>query len=367
MQLQNHTVLGIYSDPAALSVEIAVIETDGLDIKKVHQTHISPYPYELRESLLKHLSHKEEDPNLFNTLGHDVTQFFIQEAQNVLKEIAPLNIHIDLIGLSGHTAQHNPEQKVHLTFGNAQDIANALKIPVVHHFVKEDLNAGGVGSPLLATFWATLCQKMEKPLAVVGLGGVTHVVYIGPVGELLGFDIGAGLALLDNWVFKKTGQELDFDGLLAAKGHVDERVLKALMHFSYLQAKPPKSVRKIDFAPMMEQVEGLSAADGAATLTAFSSQSIIEAQKFLPATPEQWIFIGGGTYNATLMLQLAQALPNMVTAKQVLPYKEALNAMGFAFVATRYLMGLPISFPTTTGVSEPFSGGELTHPDESTP
>ena len=275
----------------------------------------------------------------------------------------PQNVQIDFVALSGHPALHDPEQKLHLTFCDATQIANALHKPVIHHFVKEDINAGGTGSPLLATFWATLCQKMEKPLAIVGLGGVTHLVVIGNVGEIIGFDIGAGLTLLDNWVYQHTGQELDFNGLLAAKGKPDERVLKKLLSFPYLAQKPPKSARRADFAPMLEHVAGLSTEDGAATLTAFTTQSIIQAQKFLPIKPIQWIFIGGGTYNATLMLQLAQALPNTTTAKKILPYTQALNAMGFAFVGARYLMGLPISLPTTTGVKEPFAGGELTQPE----
>ena len=341
---------------------MAVVETDGVDIKKIHQTSTRPYPHELIEQLHTYITDKKWDDNLFKTLGHDMTQFFIQEARELIHQLHEQGIEIELIGLSGHPALHDPEQKLHMTFGNATQIANALQKPVVHHFVKEDINAGGVGSPLLATLWATLCQDLEKPLAIVGLGGVTHIVFIGPVGELVGFDIGAGLALLDNWVFNHTGQELDFNGLLAAKGKVDQRVLKRLMAYPYLTKQPPKSVRRMDFAPMLEQVAGLSPEDGAATLTAFETQSIVQSQQFLPAKPLQWIFLGGGTYNSTLMLQLAQALPQTTTAQKVLPYTQALNATGFAFIAARYLMGLPISLPTTTGVKEPFSGGEITKP-----
>ena len=240
MQLKNHTVLGLYSDPSALSVEVAVIETDGLDISKVHQTRIYPYPHELREQLLDYAQKRQEDPQFFNRLNHDVSQFFIQSAKEMMDELTPKQVQVELIALSGHAAQHNPEQKVHFNFGDAKMIANALQKPVAHHFVKEDLNAGGVGSPLLTTFWAVLCQKMEKPVAIVGLGGVTHLVYIGPVGELMGFDIGVGLSLVDRWVFRHTGQELDFNGSLAAKGKVDERVLKALMTNKYLAKVPPK-------------------------------------------------------------------------------------------------------------------------------
>ena len=330
MQLKNHVVLGIYSDPSALAIELAVIETDGLDISKVYQTRICPYPHELRDQLLIYTAQKQENPELFNTLNHDVSQFFIQSAKELLDELTPQQIHIDLIALSGHTAQHNPEQQIHFNFGDAQMIANALQKPVAHHFVKEDMNAGGVGSPLLTTFWATLCQKMQKPVAIAGLGGTSHLVYIGPVGELMGFDVGIGLSLLDRWILKHTGQELDFNGALGAKGKPDDRVLKALMSTPYLLKKPPKSVQKKDFENTLEQVEALSPEDGAATLTCFVAQSIIQAQQFLPIPPAQWIFIGGGTYNPTLMLQLAQNLPNITTAKEILPYTECLNAMGFA-------------------------------------
>ena len=363
MQLKNHIVLGLYSDPSALSIETAIIETDGLDIKKVIQTRIYPYPHELREQLLIYTTQTHEDPQLFNQLNHDVSQFFIQSAKELLDEMAPQKIQVELIALSGHTAQHNPKQKVHFNFGDATMIAKALNKPVAHHFVKEDLNAGGVGSPLLTTFWAALCQKVEKPVAIVALGGISHLVYIGPVGELVGFDVGVGLALLDRWVLRRTGQEIDFNGVLGAKGTTDQRVLKALMNSKYLLQKPPKSVQKQDFQDVLEQVEGLSTEDGAATLTSFITQSVVHAQQFLPATPALWVFIGGGTYNPTLMLQLAQNLPHITTAKETLPFTECLNAMGFAFITARHLEGLPISFPQTTGVTQPLSGAEITYPE----
>ena len=218
-----------------------------MDIKKVHQTRICPYPHELREQLLIYSAQKQDNPSLFNQLNHDVSQFFIQSARELLDELAPQNVQVDLVALSGHTAQHKPAQKVHFNFGDAQMIATALHKPVAHHFVKEDLNAGGVGSPLLTTFWSAICQKVDKPVAIVALGGISHLVYIGPVGELVGFDIGVGLTLLDRWVLKHTGQEIDFNGCLAAKGKVDDRVLRALMRTKYLIKPPPKICSKDRF------------------------------------------------------------------------------------------------------------------------
>ena len=363
MRLDNHISLGLYSDPSALAIQAAVIETDGLDIKKVWQTLIRPYPHELREMLIQYAAQKTMNTPLYNNLSHDVTQFFIQVASEILDQVRPENIMPDCIGLSGHSAIHDPTQKLHLNFGDPVLISNALHIPVVHHFVKEDLNAGGVGSPLLATFWESLCKKLEKPLAIVGLGGVSHIVYIGPMGELIGFDIGQGLSLLDRWIMRRTGQELDFNGVLGAKGKTDKRVLSALLKTPFLLQKPPKSIQTMDFFDVLEQVEGLSAEDGAATLSDFVVDSIVQAQSFLPEKPVQWICIGGGTYNPTIMLKLSQKLNNVTTAPDTLPYTTMLNAMGFAFIAVRHLVGLPITFPTTTGVREPLSGGEITYPD----
>ncbi len=363
MQLESKIVLGLYSDPSAFAVEIAVLRTDGLDIEDVIKTTYAPYPHELRERLIQYQVNKQLDMTLFNELNREVTAFFIQSAKEVADEQHALGNEIQLLGLSGYSALHDPTQKLHMNFGDAKTIAKALRFPVVHHFVKEDMFAGGCGSPLLASFWATLCKDMKKPLAVVGLGAVTHLVYIGNEGQLAGFDVSAGMSLIDRWVQKETDEEMDYDGILAAKGTAEPRVLKTLLKAPFMVKEPPKSARKQDFSHLMEHIEGLSPADGAATLTTFAAEAIIAAQRFLPEKPVQWLFIGGGTHNPTLMLQLAQKLPNVVAAKEVLPYTESLNAMGFAFIAVRHLMGLPISFPTTTGVSEPLSVGRITYPE----
>jgi anhydro-N-acetylmuramic acid kinase len=41
---------------------------------------------------------------------------------------------------------------------------------------------------------------------------------------------------------------------------------------------------------------------------------------------------------------------------------DSMEAEGFAYYAVRSLLGLPITYPNTTGVSAPLSGGELCLP-----
>jgi anhydro-N-acetylmuramic acid kinase len=42
---------------------------------------------------------------------------------------------------------------------------------------------------------------------------------------------------------------------------------------------------------------------------------------------------------------------------------DAVEAQAFAYLAVRSQLGLPISFPTTTGVKEPLTGGKLSLPN----
>ena len=41
---------------------------------------------------------------------------------------------------------------------------------------------------------------------------------------------------------------------------------------------------------------------------------------------------------------------------------DAVEAQAFAYMAVRHLRGLPITFPTTTGVPKPMQGGVLAKP-----
>ena len=359
MKIGTKWAIGLHSDPAATDIQSSLVLTDGLDILDVAATLTRPYPHELHQNLVSLTSDDFTNTEKLHSLDTQVTKCFVSLAQELMEQTRQQIPHIDLIGLSGYGFLHQPDKKIHLTFGNAKQIAKQLQLPVVHHFVQEDLNAGGVGSPLLAAFWDAMCRDLPKPVAVVGLGGITRLSYIGSVGDIIGFDIGLGSILLDRWIERYTGQEMDFNGLYGAKGHADERVLKTLLNQEYQLQKPPKAVQRSGFQNILEQVEGLSVADGAATLTAFLAHSIKNATQFLPDPPVQWVFTGGGTHNPTLMLLLSQLLPDTKTAKDTFKYPDNLDATGFAFLAARHILNLPISFPSTTGVYEAVSVGEV--------
>ena len=98
-----------------------------------------------------------------------------------------------------------------------------------------------------------------------------------------------------------------------------------------------------------------------ATLTAITAAAVAHATKVLPRAPASWLVAGGGTRNPTLMRMLAQRLApaSIETAGAVGWSADALEAQAFAYLAVRTLKGLPLTFPTTTGVPRPLTGGVL--------
>ena len=105
-------------------------------------------------------------------------------------------------------------------------------------------------------------------------------------------------------------------------------------------------------------VEGLSAADGAATLAAFTACTIARTVEHFPRPPATWIICGGGRHNDFLMDQLRARLPgNVLKAEGARWDGDALEAEAFAYLAVRSQLGLPLSLPTTTGVAQPITGG----------
>jgi anhydro-N-acetylmuramic acid kinase len=152
--------------------------------------------------------------------------------------------------------------------------------------------------------------------------------------------------------------EMDRDGALASRGQVDEARLQQMLAHPWLGQPYPKSLDRHDFGAAM--VQGLSVEDGAATLTAFTAGCVARALDLLPSRAHSLVVCGGGRHNPAILRELARRCRVAVhTAEQLGWRGDAVEAECFAFLAQRSLRGLPISFPLTTGVPEPMTGGQL--------
>src|SRR5512134_2047255 len=95
----------------------------------------------------------------------------------------------------------------------------------------------------------TCAPPIWRPIAVLNIGGVANVTFIGRNGALIAFDTGPGNALLDDFMAARMGEPCDRDGAVAARGRVDEALEHQLISHPYFKALPPKSLDRHAFTP----------------------------------------------------------------------------------------------------------------------
>ena len=352
--------IGLMSGTSLDGVDTAWLETDGETVTAVGPTLTLPYDDRLRADLRRIL-------DLAPMLDPADRRLKLAQARLTeyhIRAVTTLGRPADLIGFHGQTILHQPDRGRTWQIGNAQELAWRTGVRVAWDFRSADVAAGGQGAPLAPAYHAALARRLEKPVAVLNLGGVGNVTWIGPeVDALIAFDTGPGNGPLDDWVALHTGARFDRDGALARAGRVDTAVLAALLADPYFARPAPKSLDRLDFATTLAAsgLSALSPADGAATLVAFTAQAVAYAS--LPAAPRRWLVTGGGRHNPTIMAALRDALGVSVEPVEAVGWDgDALEAQCFGFLAARVAAGLPLSFPGTTGVPRPMTGGVIANP-----
>ncbi|HZF75557.1 MAG TPA: anhydro-N-acetylmuramic acid kinase [Acetobacteraceae bacterium] len=353
--------IGLMSGTSLDGVDAAWVETDGERVGRFGPTITLPYDAALRRDLRAILDRAaqlpEDDPQLLDCIERLTTRH--------VEAVRAVGLQAELIGFHGQTILHRPKAGRTWQVGDASRLARETGVMVAHDFRSADVAAGGQGAPLVPIVHAVLARNLPKPLAVLNLGGVANVTWIGPEGELIAFDTGPANGPIDDWARRRTGEPYDKDGRLALAGRPDGGVLARLIRHPYLEAPPPKSLDRLDFGRALQEsgAAELSAEDGAATLVAFLAVCVAAAARHFPAPPMQWLVAGGGRRNAAIMRALAAALTEPVRPVEVAGWNgDALEAQAFAVLAARVWRGLPITFPGTTGVAEPMPGGRLAGP-----
>jgi anhydro-N-acetylmuramic acid kinase len=351
--------IGLMSGTSLDGVDAAWLETDGERIGAFGPTLTMPYDEQLRADLRRLL-------DLAPTL--DPTDRRLKSAEARLTEyhvraVAALGQPADIIGFHGQTILHQPQHRRTWQIGDAAELAWRTGMPVAHDFRSADVAAGGEGAPLAPAYHAALAHDLGKPLAVLNIGGVANVTWIGADGGLVAFDTGPGNGPLDDWIARHTGAAFDRDGTIARAGRADQGVLDRLLAHPYFARPAPKSLDRLDFAASLAAsgIDALSQADGAATLVAFTASAIAAAE--LPAPAGRWLVTGGGRHNPAIMAALRDRLTAPVDPVEALGWNgDALEAQCFGFLAARVQRGLALSFPGTTGVPQPATGGKLSSP-----
>lgn len=349
----NFWTIGLMSGTSLDGIDAALVKTDGRRVLAFGPRITESYDDAFRGRLRAILGGKKP----VEAVERDLTLRHARTVVDLLDKAGLTRDQVTLIGFHGHTIFHDPARGRTWQIGDAALLAKETGIDVVADFRSRDVSLGGQGAPFAPLFHAALARDLEKPLAVLNIGGVANVTWIGEAEDhLLACDTGPGNALINDWVERHCGQSMDEDGAIAAAGSVQQTVLEQLLDHPYFDQKLPKSLDRDDFDPAA--VENLSLEDGAATLTAFTAAAVARAVPQLPVPPSRWLVTGGGRHNPTLMTMLAKELSVPVDPVEAVGWDgDALEAQAFAFLAVRSRLDLPLSLPGTTGVAQPSSGG----------
>lgn len=351
-------------------IDVALLRTDGEEIVEFGPYELMPYPEHINDMLVQALAEArewqfaEEDPKIFAEAEAALTDAQSDAVKALVAQAGLKMSDIGAVGFHGQTVLHRAPQHGRIgqtrQLGDGQRMHERLGVPVVYDFRSADMAEGGQGAPLSAIYHAALLKRINAGAesAVLNLGGVANISWMSAAGVLIAFDTGPANAPTNDFMKARGLGKMDEDGKLALSGSVDEDRLVSLLTHPYLAAAYPKSLDRFDFGP--EMADGLSDADGAATLAAFTAGAVGKALDLLPARPERLIVCGGGRKNPAIMKALEVRTGCTIDRAEDHGWRgDAVEAECFAHLAARTLRGLPISFPKTTGAPKPLTGGRI--------
>lgn len=352
------------------NIDVALLKTDGEAVTEFGAYALKPYPrwicdlLEQAQAEARVWNFDGPEPAVFAVAEEALTRAQSAAVRELVEESGLSMADIGAVGFHGQTVLHRAPQGDLIgdtrQLGDGNLMSEILETKVAYDFRTADIRAGGQGAPLAAIYHAALLRNVDASgdTAILNLGGVGNITWWDGGDALVAFDTGPANAPLNDFMKRRGLGDMDRDGALAAKGTVDEIRLANLLKHPYLSAPYPKSLDRFDFTDAM--ADGLSNEDGAATLTAFTTSAVGKALDLLPRRPKRLAVSGGGRRNPTMMRMLMERAKIELDPVETLGWRgDAVEAECFAFLAVRAMRRLPISFPSTTGVPKPMTGGKL--------
>lgn len=381
--------LGLMSGTSADGIDLALVSFDDNNKLEHHASYYQAYNNKTAARITalycaeNNNPHNNEidrafelDVELAHLFAKAINAFLIQEQLSCDDIIA--------IGSHGQTIRHRPLVKNPFTLqiGCCQTLATLTNIRVIGQFRRKDMALGGQGAPLVPAFHQIIfSEKLDSETTlnessiinasdvfVVNIGGIANLTFLPATKKLtvIGYDTGTGNALMDDW-FRLHNPEskanYDKNGDWAAKGEINENLLKQLLSDDYFQLAPPKSTGREYFnlswlKIKLSHIEPIKNQDVQATLTAFTAITIVDAIKHHHTSNKNITKVylcGGGAHNGTLKDEIDQQLTlekkqyELLLTNQKGIDGDQLEAVAFAWLAFAYDKKLLSNMPAVTG------------------
>ena len=350
--------IGIMSGTSLDGVDVALTSFEGLTAENTScqliATHFLPYPAALKTELLALHEPAFDELESSTMMGNRLALLYADAVNALLKSAQKKVSEITAIGCHGQTIRHRPELGFTLQIGNNALLAELTNISVVGDFRSRDIAAGGQGAPLVPAFHLALFGSNQVNRALINIGGIANITYLGKDGTVLGFDSGPGNMLIDSWTKLKTGKDYDVDGTWAATGVVLDAFLSNMLAEPYFALQPPKSTGRDLFndhwLAQHQLYPHLRPQDVARTLVALTTQSIVDALKKCGDVDEVYL-CGGGAHNSLLREELQALLGDkqVLTTEQLGIGVDWVEAAAFAWLAKQTIENKPSNLPAVTG------------------
>ena len=350
-----YTALGLMSGTSGDGVDASIIKSDGNTYYEVILDKYYKYTDEIYNEFHS-LKKAKDDRNDYERFlsDYEKTLFFL-EAKITLFHVDLVNeiikdskIDIDLIGFHGQTIWHDPEGGFSRQLGNGKLLSKSTQKTVIYDFRANDLKNHGQGAPLVPIFHKLLIEqnKLNLPVTILNIGGISNITSVNKSKEMISSDVGPGNCLIDQWI---------------------------RLNSSFVREKRSYDVSDFDLL----FVKDLSIEDGAATLTEFTADIIITKMLMdidkiddpidvYAPTPKDNIYICGGGRKNQFLIERIKFCSLRSNTKHKINIIDDLGVDGdfiesqaFGYLAIRSYLGLPISFPETTGCIKPCTGGVI--------
>ena len=346
---------------------------DGIDatMVEVPETEILPLPIhvlghqfiewdsKLRRDLLALADGTPFAAQSIVKMSQAVSQAHVAIILRLLQDTDSHPSDIVAVGMHGQTVWHEPPQRDHLGYswqlGSPSWVANRTRITTVGDFRLSDLALGGHGAPLAPYAHRLLFYNPSRRVGVLNVGGISNVTLIDPHLSCppVASDLGPGNMIIDALCAYYTDhrQQMDQDGAMASRGHLDRALLETLLAEPFFHQDPPKSTGREAFGShYAARFLHLPPDDAVTTASWLTVHSIAKGITRLGA-PDLLYVAGGGAKNPWILEHLQTALPDVpVKTTEVLGIAvDQVETVAFALLARAAVHKEAANLPTVTG------------------
>jgi anhydro-N-acetylmuramic acid kinase len=391
-------VAGVMSGTSADGIDVALVRIQGRGFNTrfelLRHEHYN-YSARVRRKILSTM-------NAGNAAVADLSRlnFLLGElyADAVLQTQRAARVESDLVGCHGQTIYHQGEGKNFLgapiactwQIGEGAVIAARAGKPVVSDFRTADMAVGGKGAPLVPFLdYALFRHRRLGRIAqnIGGIGNLTAIPAAANAEQVIAFDTGPGNMVMDALVERFFSRRYDPEGKIAARGKVNDQVVRQLLRMPFFQQPPPRTAGREEFGHEFvtrfinhfrhSSQRAATKEDMVATATALTAASIAQSiERFVlrrrnqnrePGTGNwELVVSGGGTRNRTLMRMIAGRIRRLpirlrTTDELGLP-SEAKEAVAFAVLAYQTWTQQSGNIPSATGAKSAAVLGKISYP-----